>query len=68
MTLYYTAGYAARCLRVSTATLRIWADRGWIDCQKTAGGHRRYDIASVKIARVTKNKLPPRCSTDLAAE
>ena len=68
MTLYYTAGYAARCLRVSTATLRIWADRGSIDCQKTAGGHRRYDIASAKIARVTRDKLPPHYSTTIATE
>ena len=68
MTLYYTAGYAARCLRVSTATLRLWADRGLIDCEKTAGGHRRYDIASVKVSRVTKDKLPPQYSTNLAAE
>ena len=68
MTLYYTAGYAARTLHVSPSTLRLWADRGLIECVKTAGGHRRYDIRSVKVARVIKESLPPTSRAPIAAE
>lgn len=39
---YLTPNEAAAMLMVAPATLRVWADKGLIKAQTTAGGHRRF--------------------------
>jgi len=39
---------AAQLLRVSSATLKRWAQAGLIPCECTAGGHRRYRRSDVE--------------------
>jgi excisionase family DNA binding protein len=40
---YVTRGAVARLLGVSPNTVSRWAREGRIQCQKTLGGHRRFD-------------------------
>lgn len=39
---YLTPNEAAALLMVAPATLRVWADKGLLRAQTTAGGHRRF--------------------------
>jgi excisionase family DNA binding protein len=38
----------AHLLRVSPKTVNRWADRGWLACSVTLGGHRRYRRTDVE--------------------
>ena len=38
----------ARRLHVSPKTVNRWADRGWLECAVTLGGHRRFLRSSVE--------------------
>ena len=38
----------AELLMVSPVTVRQWAQKGWIKCELTAGGHRRYLLPDVE--------------------
>ena len=38
----------ARLLHVSPKTVNRWADRGWLECSVTLGGHRRFLRTSVE--------------------
>lgn len=40
--LYLTPVEAAELLMVSTASVRLWASKGLLPAQTTAGGHRRF--------------------------
>ena len=40
-------GEAASALGVSIATLRRWEASGKLVAERTAGGHRRYDLAKL---------------------
>jgi excisionase family DNA binding protein len=42
---------AARLIGVSVDTLRRWEKAGKITSTRTAGGHRRYDLAEHGITR-----------------
>lgn len=41
-------GKVAKEVGVSIDTLRRWEREGIIECERTAGGHRRYDLEKVK--------------------
>lgn len=41
---------AAAELGVSPSTLQEWAQQGRVPCERTAGGHRRFDVAEVRRA------------------
>jgi excisionase family DNA binding protein len=40
--LVFTSSQAARYLGVSLATIRRWADAGYLRCYRTPGGQRRF--------------------------
>lgn len=40
--LVFTSSQAARYLGVSLATVRRWADAGYISCYRTPGSQRRF--------------------------
>ena len=42
-------------LGISTSTLRKWAKNGTIEFSTTAGGHRRFDVSSVRLSRRVYN-------------
>jgi excisionase family DNA binding protein len=46
---------AADQLGISTSTLRKWAKNGTIEFSTTAGGHRRFDVSSVRLSRRVYN-------------
>ena len=49
MSRYITTGEAARALSVSSATLTRWAAAGIVTpAERTAGGHFRWDITSLR--------------------
>ena len=50
-----TTSHVAELLDVSEATVKRWADAGAIHFDKTAGGHRRFDIAA--ISRFQRERL-----------
>jgi DNA-binding transcriptional MerR regulator len=39
---------AARIIGVSVDSLRRWEKQGLITSERTAGGHRRYDVARLR--------------------
>ncbi|MBK7643047.1 MAG: helix-turn-helix domain-containing protein [Planctomycetes bacterium] len=39
---FMTSAEAARFLGVGPTSVKRWADAGWLECVKTAGGHRRF--------------------------
>ncbi|HMQ25019.1 MAG TPA: MerR family DNA-binding transcriptional regulator [Acidimicrobiales bacterium] len=41
---------AAAELGVSPSTLQKWAQQGRVPCERTAGGHRRFDVAEGRRA------------------
>lgn len=44
---WYRSKRLAQILGVNESTLRRWADRGVIGCQRTPGGHRRFSHSQV---------------------
>ena len=46
--MWHTSSQASRILQVHPNTLRKWADDGLITTRKTPGGHRRYDVDSIR--------------------
>lgn len=55
----------ARLFHVTETTVKRWADEGMLRCQKTPGGHRRFDIRSV-VEFAEKNNLEPVGALDLS--
>lgn len=49
----------ARLLQVSEATVKRWADEGLLVPNKTAGGHRRFNIQNVGRFKRERGILPP---------
>jgi DNA-binding transcriptional MerR regulator len=65
MSRYITTGDAARALGISSATLTRWAAAGIVTpAERTAGGHFRWDMASLR-AQLRRRKLGSR---DVTAE
>lgn len=48
MNRYAAIGEAAEALGVSITTLRRWEASGRLSAERTASGHRRYDLAKLK--------------------
>ncbi len=48
----------ARLFNVTETTVKRWADDGTMKCQKTPGGHRKFDIKHV-VEFATANKMEP---------
>lgn len=48
----------ARLFNVTETTVKRWADEGTLKCQKTPGGHRKFEIRSV-VDFAEKNNLEP---------
>jgi excisionase family DNA binding protein len=48
----------ARLFRVTDTTVKRWADRGTLRCQKTPGGHRKFEIRNV-VDFAEKNNFDP---------
>jgi excisionase family DNA binding protein len=46
-----TTKEVARLLNISEATVKRWADDGTLSSEKTAGGHRRFDLHAVTQLR-----------------
>jgi excisionase family DNA binding protein len=46
---------AAELLMVSTATVRLWAEKGYLKARVTAGGHRRFKLDDIKEFAFKKN-------------
>jgi MerR family transcriptional regulator, light-induced transcriptional regulator len=46
----------AKALDVSQASIKRWVDKGLIEAEKTAGGHRRISLQSLKSYLDTNNK------------
>lgn len=58
---YLTPNEAASLLMVAPATLRVWADKGLLKAQTTAGGHRRFlreDLERFRRERGHEGKPP----------
>jgi DNA-binding transcriptional MerR regulator len=65
MSRYITTGDAARALGISSATLTRWAAAEIVTpAERTAGGHFRWDIASLR-AQLKRHKLG---DSDVTAE
>jgi len=62
-TLLSTAD-VARLFDVTETTVKRWCDEGVLRCQKTPGGHRRFEIRRV-IEFAEKNNLEPVGALDL---
>ena len=45
---YLTPKDVAKLLMVSTAAIRLWAEKGELKAMVTAGGHRRFKLADIK--------------------
>ena len=58
-----TISQAAKRLGVSTKTLRRWEKSGKLLPQRTAGGHRRYDIESLRSIQFQRRFKKTRSST-----
>jgi methanogenic corrinoid protein MtbC1 len=48
----------ARLFDITETTVKRWADEGTLKCQKTLGGHRKFDIRHV-IEFATANRMEP---------
>lgn len=49
----------ARLLNMSPKTVNRWADRGWLECAVTPGGHRRFLRTSVEaVAEGIEGRAP----------
>lgn len=58
---YVTRGAVAKLLGVSPNTVSRWAREGRIQCQKTLGGHRRFDRTLIEdlSRRLRSGSAPP---------
>jgi len=52
---YLTPKEVAELLMVSTAAVRLWAERGILKARVTAGGHRRFKLDDIKEFAIKKN-------------
>jgi excisionase family DNA binding protein len=52
---YLTPKEVAELLMVSTAAVRLWAERGQLKARVTAGGHRRFKLDDIKEFSSKKN-------------
>ncbi len=43
----FTPAEAAELLRVAPVTVRSWAQKGWLNAEVTAGGHRRFSTSAL---------------------
>jgi excisionase family DNA binding protein len=50
---------AAKLLDVTPQTVRNWADRGWLPCERTLGRARRIPRASLASAIALSRQRPP---------
>jgi excisionase family DNA binding protein len=57
----------ARLFNVTETTVKRWADDGELKCQKTPGGHRKFEIRSV-IEFADKNHFDPVGTLELSGE
>lgn len=53
------AGDAARYLRISTATLKRYGDKGWVRFTTLPSGHRRYRPSDLDAARTEHEPQEP---------
>ena len=60
MSRLVTVGEASEILGVSISTLRRWDKDGKLKPEKTASGHRRYDISKLKPELYGESKLEAR--------
>ena len=68
-TAYLTPTDVANLLMVSPITVRQWAQKGMLDAQTTAGGHRRFMLAEVeRFARERGMQLPNQQTTVLVVD
>ena len=51
----YTPNELAELLMVSPITVRQWAQKGLIEAQTTAGGHRRFTLEAVRRFAASRN-------------
>ena len=56
MPQYLTTRQAAAYLHVGTTSIKRWCDDGQLECEKTAGGHRRFSVAT--LDRFQRKGLP----------
>jgi excisionase family DNA binding protein len=56
MKRYYSSRELAEIFAVNESTIKRWSDTGYIECNRTKGGHRRFSIQSV-MQFVQQNKL-----------
>lgn len=49
-TANYQPGETARMLGITATTLAYWENHGWIQCERTSGGHRRYTLEEIQRA------------------
>ena len=56
MSHYLTTRQAAAYLHVGTTSIKRWCDDGQLECEKTAGGHRRFSVAV--LDRFQRKGLP----------
>ncbi len=64
--LYLTPVEAAELLMVSTASIRLWASKGLLPAQVTAGGHRRFLMRDIyAFARTRDIAIKTRQNRDL---
>lgn len=56
-TILSTTG-VARLFNVTETTVKRWADEGTLKCQKTPGGHRKFDVKHV-VEFATANGMEP---------
>jgi excisionase family DNA binding protein len=47
--LVFTSSQAANYLGVSLATIRRWADAGYLACYRTPGGQRRFSREQLDV-------------------
>jgi len=52
---YLTPKEVAELLMVSTAAVRLWAEKGSLKARVTAGGHRRFKLDDIKEFAANKN-------------
>jgi excisionase family DNA binding protein len=56
----------ARLFNVTETTVKRWADEGTLKCQKTPGGHRKFEIRNV-IEFAEKNNFEPAATLTMPA-
>jgi CheY-like chemotaxis protein len=69
--LYLTPNETAAVLMVAPATLRVWADKGLLKAQTTAGGHRRFlhdEVERFQRERAHVNETPANTSRILIVD